>query len=224
MGETGDRLAAEATLLDLAMREHLGLRDEMNDMRRQASNVITTALVAAAAASAAVGGGLFGSDLGTRGLLMLLIAAGTNGVGLWATGVLNACKILELQIDKTAAAIRAIALANAPEAAAPFLSFQRDVRGFTGRAMGMADHGALAAWLSSYGLFAVLGVLVVFLTLVLMLTGAWLVFVESQNLVWAGGLVLLFDIALAIGLGAAMRVSNLDEKHWQAFFYGPESR
>jgi hypothetical protein len=224
VGKTGDRLAEEATLLDLAMREHLALRDEMNDARRQASNVITTALAAAAAASAAVGGGLFGTDLGTRGLLLLVIAAGTNGVGLWATGALNACKILELQIDKTAVAIRAIALENAPDAATPFLSFQLAVRGFTGRAMGLSDRGALAAWLSSYGLFAVLGALVVFLTLVLMLTGAWLVVVESQNLVLAGSLVLFFDIALAIGLGAAMWVSNLDEKHWKAFFYGPDSR
>jgi hypothetical protein len=141
---------AEATFLDLAMREYLALRDEMNDMRRQASNVITTALLAAAAAAAAVGGGLFGPDLGTRGLLMLLIAAGTVGVGLWATGSLNACKILELQIDKTAAAIRAIALTNAPDGAASFLSFQLAVRAFTKRAMGVSDRGALAAWLSSY--------------------------------------------------------------------------
>src|ERR1035437_304726 len=217
-----DRLGREATLLDLAMREHLALRQEMNDLRRQSFTIVTSTLVAAAAASAAVGGGIFGTDLGSRGMLLLAIAAGMDGIGLWAVGVLNACKIMELQIDKTANAIRTIVLTEAPEAAAPFLSFQSDVRGFTHRAMGLKDRGALAAWLSSYGLFAVMGGLVVCLTLSLMALGAWLVLFESHNLTLAGYGALVFDVLLPVGLGLTSFISNMDEERWKGFFYGPQ--
>jgi hypothetical protein len=215
-----DRLASEATLLDLAMREHLALREEMADLRRQNFNLITSALVAAGGASAAVGAGAFGIPDGPRGLLLLAIAALTDVVCLGTVGVLNSCKIVELEIERTAEWIRNAALADGAASTAPFLRFHEYVRGFNDRALKRENKRVVGAWIASYGISAVIGGLVLGLIVVLVALGGWLAISQGQDSVLPGWLLLGLDLVLTGGLAILLAFSLVAQGRWGEFFFG----
>lgn len=217
-----DRLAREATLLDLEMREHLALREEMYDLRRQGVTLVTSALVAAGGASAVVGAGAFGTLDGPRGLLLLSIAALTIVASLATVGLYNASMITQLQINRTAADIRSIALPDGDESEAAFLKYQVQVRWFVERVGKLESKGVVAAWLASYGAFVVLGALVYGLSLVLTAVGGWLVLFESHDWTLPGGLLFGLDLLLGIVLGFMLLFTTVPEERWRAYFYGLE--
>lgn len=220
---TPDRLGREATLLQLAMQEHLALRDDMGNLQRQCIYVVTSAVAAAAAGLAVAGGSLVTLDQGLRGLTVLGIVAVADAIGLAAVGVLNACKIVELHVGHTAEAIRTLALADAPKVANPFLSFQIHVNDFTARALNLSwkNRGTTVALLTSYGSLGVLALILVALIVVVGALGLWLTLTQSAFPTAPGIALFLFDCLFTAAMAVSMAMNNFPMEKWKSYFLGP---
>jgi hypothetical protein len=204
-----DELASHATYLDLALREHLVMREEMSDLRRQNFNLIVGALSVAGGAALAFGGGIVAAEDGPRGLALLLIAAFADIIALGALGVVNSYKIIEAYVETSAESIRAIVAPARGHslAAEPLLRYQAIVRDFDTNAFAP---NVRAFWLVSFGATVVVGSAVLGIVLLCIAGGMILVLSTSSQVQSAGLVVFAVDIVLTsmFVVGSAWSVRN----------------
>lgn len=211
-----DRLEHERTYLDLAMREHLLMREEMSKNLAQTFALITGAFLVAGGLVAAVNVGELEPD--QQAILLLLGGAFGFLVFIGALGQFNSFRILELYVRNSAEDMRKIAGADARG----LLSFQRRVAAFNLNAFRPDEQGL--AWLISYGaVFVVAGFTLILLGGIVALGGG-VTWEFSHNLISLTGVLLLLDIALfaVTTVWLAFTVRNL--KAWEKVFSAPRDR
>jgi len=141
--------------IDLAIREYLAIREEMNGLLRLELNLVMTAFLVAVGAIAALASDFTKLDDVPRGLAFMVAAAFGLGVFIIAIGVANAFFVLEAYA--TLAAERMRKIDGLPDLGA-IVSLQGRIRRTFTHPSGKRDR---VAWLISYGstpMISILGV------------------------------------------------------------------
>ncbi|HJP89068.1 MAG TPA: hypothetical protein VJ850_08545 [Candidatus Limnocylindrales bacterium] len=130
--------------LDLAMREYLGMRQEMNAQIRLEMSLILGSLAVVGGAAATVASGIGNIDLTARAFILQVVAAFGLVTFIIGIGVANTFLILEAYVTSAAAEIECLA---GDGGARHLASMQRRMRVWT------TKHSArnVVAWLISYG-------------------------------------------------------------------------
>jgi hypothetical protein len=195
--------------LDLAMREYLGMREEMNALIRLELSLILGALAVVGGATATVAADIAGIDEIGRAFVLQVVGTFSLIIFIAALGVANAFIILEAYITSSAAEIERLA---SQREARHLASIQRKIRRWT-RQRTLQN---AVAWIISYGTTQILAVAALLIVGAVALAGyagttqgdALVVFART-----AFGAVdaVLALLALAILLGSLAYVNRWDK-------------
>jgi hypothetical protein len=195
--------------LDLALREYLAMREEMNALIRLELSLILGALAVVSGATATVAAGIGGIDEIGRAFVLQVVGTFSLIIFIAALGVANAFIILEAYITSSAAEIERIA---SQREARHLASVQRKIRRWTRQRTAQNT----IAWMISYGTTQILAVVALLVVGAVALAGyagttqgdAVVVFARSAFAVVDAVLALL---ALAILVGSLGFINRWDE-------------
>ena len=211
--------ATAAIHLDVAMREYLAMRDEMNKNLAQNFTMVFAALAGAGAISAVVGLDLLADGVTERGYLLLLVGAFGLIVYVGSIGQLNAFKILERNVTRLAGEI--CERLDADESS-PLLRFQADVDAFNRQASFRTPSGR--AWFVSYGVVSAVAALTFILLVGIVVVGACLVIGSSGWPDPIGAVLTVIDVLLALLVLAIVGYSIRIQNSWDNLFPGSSAK
>lgn len=183
--------------LDLALREYLAMREEMNSLIRLELSLILGALAVVGGATATVAADIAGIDEVGRAFVLQVV--GTFGLIIFITalGVANAFIVLEAYVTSSAAEIEQMASASEPRHLA---TIQRKIRRWTRQ----RTPGNVVAWVISYGTTQLLAVVALVIICAISLAGYAGTTIGDSVVVFARSAMGALDALLALLAGAIL--------------------
>lgn len=201
---------ATKVYLEIAMSEHLAMRDEMSEILRHNFNLVLAALTVAAGTAVTAAANTLGWTDDQRAFLLLVAAGFGFIICLGSIGLLNSFKVVEWYVERTGADIARVAKELRPDARVATL--QPAIRRFT-----TYDRRAprrAVALLVTYGAAPLVGLIVIAL-LAAVAVGGYVLGSQSQGELAAWTLPLFIgDVALAALSGAALFVTYDLQNRW----------